>query len=156
MRHKNVGVPAILLNSSDPIGGDTFADVTEENIVAFADAVQDTLREPLESALPMQIGPHFFARYVKSARVGGQQIEVQVLHTVRGGRMFTVELRVAPDEIKKDRDYAYAVAAGLKFGADVKPFQFNVPAETKPADAPPAEAKPAETKPAETKPAATK
>jgi hypothetical protein len=71
---------------------------------------------------------------------------VQVLSTVREGRTYTIELRVRDvEDLKKYRDQAYAVAAGLKFAADAKPFDFKPqiePAETPPADARPAESPP--------------
>jgi hypothetical protein len=88
----------------------------------------------------MVIGKNAFARYVKGAKINNLPAEVQVLSTVRGGRGYNVELRVRPEELKKYRDEAYAVAAALEFGADAKPFEFKPTEEP----APPAETKPPE------------
>ena len=150
VREKSAAVPSILVKA-DTAAGD-FADVTAENVIDYAIAVQGTLSDPIESARPMKIGRHHFARYVKEAKIAGLPAEVQVLMTVRDGRTYTIELRIRDvEDLKKYRDQAYAVAAGLKFAADAKPFEFKPqvdPAETKPPEATPAETKPAETPPA--------
>lgn len=150
VKEKSAAVPAILVKASDtPVG--EIANVTADNVVDYAIAVQGTLSDPIESARPMQIGKHHFARYVKEAKIATLPAEVQVLTTVREGRTYTIELRVRDvEDLKKLRDQAYAVAAGLKFAADAKDFDFKPqvdPAETKPAETAPAEVKPAETPP---------
>jgi hypothetical protein len=150
VKEKSAAVPAILVKAADATLGD-FTEVTADNVIDYAITVQGTLSDPIESARPMQIGKHHFARYVKEARIANLPAEVQVLSTVREGRTYTIELRVRDvEDLKKYRDQAYAVAAGLKFAADAKPFDFKPqiePAETKPAEAPPADAKPGEPAP---------
>lgn len=147
VREKSAAVPAILVKAADTTVGDV-ADVSADNVIDYAIAVQATLSDPIESPRPMKIGPHHFARYVKEAKIAGLPAEVQVLTTVRQGRTYTVELRVRDvEDLKKYRDQAYAVAASMKFAADAKPFEFKPqidPAETKPAEA---EIKPAEAQP---------
>jgi hypothetical protein len=159
VKERAAAVPSILIKASEAATGD-FADVTPKNVVDYAAAVQATLQDPLESALPMQIGEHCFARYVKAAKISNLPAEVQVLSTVRAGRAYTIELRVRDiEDLKKYRDQAYAVAAGLKFAADAKPFDFKPqiePAETPPAEAQSAEAAAAEAKPADAVPAEAK
>ncbi len=69
-----------------------------------------------EQAKPMKIGENAFARYVKNAKNSqGVALHVQVLETVQGGRAYSVELQVVKGAIVTDRDFAYAVAGGLKF-----------------------------------------
>lgn len=156
VRDKSAAVPSIVVKTTDSTVG-AIADVTGENVVDYAIALQATLRDPIESARPMKIGPHHFARYVKEARISNLPAEVQVLMTAREGRTYTIELRVRDvEDLKKYRDQAYAVAARLNFSADDKPFEFKLPAEateTKPAETTPP---PGETKPAETPPPAAK
>lgn len=149
VREKAAAVPAILVKATDAAAGEV-ADVSADNVIDYATAVQSTLSEPLESARPMQIGEHHFARYVKEAKIANLPAEVQVLTTVREGRTYTVELRVRDvADLKKYRDQAYAVAASLKFAADAKPFEFKPQVEPDETPMPP----PAENKPAETPPA---
>lgn len=160
VKEKSAPVPAILVKTTEPVTGDAFADVTADNVIDFTAAIQATLQEPVESALPMIIGNHAFARYVKDVKIGGLPAEVQVLCTVRDCRMYTIELRVRDvEDLKKYRDHAYAVAVGLKFGADAKPFEFKpetLPGAATPPAAAPAAASAEPTKPAETQPAGTK
>jgi hypothetical protein len=145
VREKTAAVPAIVVKAGDTTG--EIADVTAVNVVDYAIAVQKTLSDPIESARPMQIGKHHFARYVKEAKIATLPAEVQVLTTVREGRTYTIELRVRDvEDLKKFRDQAYAVAASLKFAADAKDFEFKPQVD-------PAEAKPGETTPAKVKPA---
>lgn len=136
VKNRNAVIPSIVLKLAEPIGGDAFKDVTPENVVDFTEAVQATLQDPLESARPMVIGEHAFARHVKAARIGNLPAEVQVLNTIRDGKMYSIELRVRDvEDLKKHRDSAYAVAAGLQFDADDKPFDFQpeaVPVEPMP------------------------
>jgi hypothetical protein len=145
-KEKNASVPAIVVKVSDPTTGEQFSEVNSGNVAEFAAALQGTLQKPLESAIPMMIGDNAFARYVKGASINGLPAEVQVLATVHDGRMYAVELRVRPEELKKYRDDGYAVAAGLKFSAGAKPFEFKPEVAPGEAKDKPAEAKPAETK----------
>lgn len=107
-------LPAIVVKVSEPTV-EGFDHVTEENVADFTHALQATLKEPLEDAVPMMIGSNAFARYVKSARMKNAAAEVQVLATIQNGRMYTVELQVIAKTILAHRDHAYAVGAGLKF-----------------------------------------
>lgn len=130
VRGSEVGLPRILITTEllTPEGIDT---ATPENVVEFTAKVGAGLKERkaavLEPALPMVIGENAFARYVLKAKMGQSMIERQVLQTAWQGRMYTVDLQVTDQaEMKKHRDVAYAVAAGLKFIAD--------PAADKPAE----------------------
>jgi hypothetical protein len=107
-------LPAIVVKVSEPTV-EGFDNVNEENVAEFTQALQATLKEPLEDAVPMVIGSNAFARYVKAARVKNAAAEVQVLATIQNGRMYTVELQVIAKAILAHRDHAYAVGAGLKF-----------------------------------------
>jgi hypothetical protein len=129
VREKASPVPAIVVKAASPVVRD-FENVTADNVVDFTAALQAALdkedKKPLESPLPMVIGDHAYARHVKGALISNLPAEVQVLTTIRGGRMYTIELRVRPEEILKYRDEGYAVAAGIKFvKADDKPFEFK-------------------------------
>lgn len=120
---KGQNVPAIVVKIVEPPAVDGFENVDQENVADFAAAVQATLKDPLEDAVPLLLGEHAFARYVKRASLNNLPVEQQVLATMKNGRMFTVELRVRPgkpEEFESYRDQAYAVAAGLEFlaGAD--------------------------------------
>jgi hypothetical protein len=156
VRDKSSAVPAIVVRATDTAEGD-IADVTEDNVVDYAIAVQATLSDPIESARPMKIVDRYFVRYVKDARISDLPAEVQVLMTVREGRTYIVELRVRDvADLKKYKAHAYAVAAGLKFVADDKPFEFKPqpdPAQGKPEDSKPADPPAADVKPAEPPPA---
>lgn len=116
---KSERMPAIIVRAASSPYED-FENVTEENVLDFAKAVQEQtlnkLKEPpLEDALPMMLGSNAFVRYVRKARVKNVAAEDQVLVTVHNGRMYTVELQVRPEMLLTYRDNAYAVAAGMKF-----------------------------------------
>ena len=156
-KEKGAQVPSIIVKVASPITGEDFNEVTPENVVEFAAALKaefakgSAAKTTMEQPLPMLIGKTAVARYVKAAEINNLPAEVQVLSTIRDGRMYTVELRVRPEEIKKYRDDGYAVVAGMKFAAAAKPFEFK-PGEAAPEK--PAEAKPAEAKPVESSPPA--
>lgn len=132
VEEKGAQIPSIVVKEVPVL--DEFEQVDEENVVEFAKALQAELsksigKQLLEPARPMMIGEHAFARYVRGATISDRPAEVQVLTTIRHGHMYQVELRVRPDQIKKYRDQAYAVGAGLKFVDPPKPFEFK-PAES--------------------------
>lgn len=114
-----IGLPRILVTVEESMleGIDT---ATADNVVEFASATATSLKErkaaTLEAAKPMIIGDNAFVRYVLKSKLGKTTaIERQMLQTVAGGRLYTVDLQVAEGEIPKHRDVAYAMAAGLKF-----------------------------------------
>lgn len=121
---KGSQLPLITVKAYDPkVSG--FDAVTGDNVVEYAAAVQAALASQYgdkvnsniaEQPKPMKIGENAFARYVKNAKNSqGVALHVQVLETVQGGRAYAVELQVVKGAIVTDRDYAYAVAGGLKF-----------------------------------------
>ena len=86
-----------------------------------------------------------FVRHVRQASLGaGTPCVVQSLQTIRGGRLYTVELLVQIDAAHADRygktltesrDYGYAVAAHLKFappGEKLDPSSLSGAAEQNP------------------------
>jgi hypothetical protein len=110
-----------------------------------------------EPPKPIVLGETLFLRHVRLAKLpSGGNVVVQALDTVRGGRIYTVELIADVDaprgdqyeaSLKHVRDFGYAVAAGLKFHA-----AGGAPAEAPAEPAPPAESgssdKPKEENPA--------
>jgi hypothetical protein len=109
-------LPAIVVRVNEPPPEvKDFENVAEENVEAFSEALRATVDDPIEDTLPMMIGRNAYARYVKAARVRNLPAEVQVLTTVQRGRMYTIELQVVSEGILPHRDYAYAVAADMKF-----------------------------------------
>lgn len=113
----------------------------------------------VEMPKPIILGDTLFVRHVRRAKLpSGDNVVVQGLDTIRAGRIYTIELIALIDapraeqyeaSLTKWRDYAYAVAANLKFGAETAPPATEAPPAT-PAESPPQE-KPAE-KPAEENP----
>lgn len=154
-KDKGAQVPSIVVKVASPTTGEAFNEVTAENVAEFAVALKAELasgssaKTILEQPLPMLIGRMPVARYVKAAEINNLPAEVQVLSTIHDGRMYTIELRVRPEEIKRYRDDGYAVAAGLKFAAAAKPFEFKPEgsAPEQPTVAKPDEAMPVETSP---------
>jgi hypothetical protein len=76
--------------------------------------------------LPVVLGSTVFLRHVRHASLSGTPVVIQSLQTVRGGRLYKVELVCAVDSpnrrdyeasLKKYRDDGYAVAANMKFAA---------------------------------------
>jgi hypothetical protein len=123
-------LPRIVVNAQEPHAGSP-DDLTPENAAAFAAQQDAELRSPTgarkkveEFNLPIILGETTFVRHVRQASLGGSPCAVQSLQTVRGGRLYTVELIVEIDapraedyeaSLTKWRDYGYAVAAHLKF-----------------------------------------
>ena len=100
--------------------------LTEPDLDAFARHMSELVNQRgkvLERVRPMVIGNVPCIRYVKAAnfvfrtpkmeKIEGEQ---QMLQTLQGGRLYTIELRVRKDTIRTHRDAAYAVLASMKFG----------------------------------------
>ncbi len=108
----------IIVTSEVP-PSDEFSTVTEETVQQFAKSLEDELkaanRVPFERVRPMMLGDVACARYVTLGRMGSVKLERQFVVTQAAGRRYIVELRVRPDEILEDRDYAYAVVASMQF-----------------------------------------
>lgn len=128
-------IPQIIVTAADANGdfGDT---LTEDKVVEFAAAIEKQLADEgktlgkglVEPVRPMIIGDRPCARYVTRAKVklaptDIPTVEIQVLVTILNGRKYTVELRVRDeddppdgmaDELKAERDAAYAVLAGIR------------------------------------------
>jgi hypothetical protein len=109
-----------------------------------------------EPPKPIVLGETLFLRHVRLAKLpSGGNVVVQALDTVRGGRIYTVELIADVDaprgdqyeaSLKNVRDFGYAVAANLKFtggdsGASEAPAEPSPPAAGEGKDQP-AEANP--------------
>jgi len=105
-----------------------------------------------EDPKPIYLGETLFLRHVRRAKLqSGDNVVVQALDTVKGGRIYTVELIANIDapraeeyeaSLKKWRNEGYAVAAGLKFGGDAAPMAepaAETPAPTPSTDKPPEE-----------------
>lgn len=146
------GMPQIIVKLDDESPSE-IADVTADNVEAYAAAIQASLdakgTRVIEPSRPLLLGGNAWARYVQPGKLPNKKaatIERQILKTTRGGRTYIVELQVPIKELKPHRDHAYAVAAGMKFtaGGSAPAGETNAP-EAAPAAAPaePA-AKPAE------------
>jgi hypothetical protein len=121
---KGSQLPLITVKGADPkVTG--FSKVSAENVAEYVAALQASLAQQYGERLAsnvaeppkaMKIGENYFARYVKNAQNSQKvALHVQVLETIQGGRTYTVELQVVKGTIMEDRDFAYAVAGGLKF-----------------------------------------
>jgi hypothetical protein len=123
-------LPRLLLYVEDSTN-DKLTDVTADNAQAWAAwldkdlAPQSQLGVP-EMNLPIVLGSTVFLRHVRHASLSGTPVVIQSLQTVRGGRLYKVELVCAVDSpnrrdyeasLKKYRDDGYAVAANMKFAA---------------------------------------
>jgi hypothetical protein len=116
------GLPRIEILADDKSYGG-IATVTATNASVFAKAVAQDLGEKrlLEPVLAMEIGSTPCARYVMKVELkmpqGSVVAERQSLVTVHEGRAYTIQLLVLPNSLLADRDAAYAICAGAKFGA---------------------------------------
>ena len=138
---------------------DEIKDLTEANSEQLAAELlkelehdKKTVEEPPK---PIFLGPTLYLRHVRRARApSGNDVVVQALETVHGGRLYVIEL-VARIEGPRPEDYgpslmkwrneSYAVAANLKFlGGEQSP--------SPPVEAPPPATKPEGNKPAEENP----
>jgi len=108
-----------------------------------------------EPPKPIILGETLFLRHVRRARLAsGGEVVVQALDTVRGGRIYTVELFAdinAPRgeeyeaSLTNVRDFGYAVAANLKFPSSES--SASEPTEPSPPAAGEVKDKPAEVNP---------
>jgi hypothetical protein len=139
---------------------DEKSSTTSSNAQALADKLQAQLeadkKRPLESCKPLQLGDQVWVRHVRKAAATDGPVAIQSLQTIKSGRLYSVELTVtAKDnprssqkpifyekELQASRNYAYAVAANMKFpkdGGGGAPTAEENPAEEKPAEEKPAE-----------------
>ena len=154
------------------------ADTTEDNAQALAKNIRRRLEKDKkivrENPKPVILAGRVWVRHVRQVSQGGSPCAVQSLQTVRGGRLYTLEMfSAAKDDspasiaaavtANKVRDIAYSVAANVRFTAEspASPTPSEEKAsekasETKPAEAPAGETKPVAPapteKPAEPKP----
>jgi hypothetical protein len=153
--------PRIMVTVADPTIGDK-ASITTSNAQGIAGKLQAQLKKsPIERCTPVALGDNVWIRHVRAAKAsdGVSDLAIQSLQTIKSGRLYTVELTVDAKNnprssnppiiyekpLKAHRDFAYAVAANMKFPKE----DGGAPAtETKPAEEKPAEEKSAE-KPAE-------
>lgn len=117
------GIPQTLIKL-DPDFQTDVQDVTPENVREYADRIQAQLDQAgtryLEPCKPVILGKNCWARYVIPGKLPGRDlatIERQILKTTRGGRTYLIDLQVPAKELLKYRDAAYAIGAGIKFGA---------------------------------------
>ena len=115
--------PRILITHEEGDPG-AFQTLTEDNVDAFAKSLAEQLDEAerdVREIRPMIIGERPCVRYVIFGKTNLHKVETQHLTTVVDGRIYRVDLtdyRQTTEEeppIKKHRDHAYAVMAGLDF-----------------------------------------
>ena len=140
------------------------SDLDESNAALLAaHLVKEMKRDKktvVELPKPIILGDTVFVRHVRRAKLpSGDNVVVQGLDTIRAGRIYTIELIANIDapraeqyeaSLTKWRDYAYAVAANLKFGSDSAPPATESPPAPSTETPPPAEK--ATEKPAEENP----
>jgi hypothetical protein len=113
--------PRILIKAeAAPSGGPS--NVTQDNVAEFKACMEpvvqqnllegETLREPIRIVI---LGDKPWARYIRGGKFKGMAVDRQILHTIAGGRMYTMELQVFRGNLMDHRDSAYAVAAGMNF-----------------------------------------
>lgn len=151
-------LPRITVSVSEPTIDDKTS-VTADNVQEFAAKLQAQMqkedKKTVESAKPLMLGENAWARHVRRVSFSDGPAAIQALQTIRSGRLYTVELTVTAKDnprkstdlfykntLKAHRDFAYAVAANMKFPKDGG----SAPATTEPAT--PAEEKPSTEKPA--------
>ncbi|MDX1946695.1 MAG: hypothetical protein SFU86_14940 [Pirellulaceae bacterium] len=113
--------------SPDP----SIADLTAENCEQAAEALKQAQEATgkkiviFEEAKPIYLGDNLYLRHVRKAQLSGSPVVIQSLQTIRGGRLYNVELMALIDaarsedyeeSLRKYRDYGYAVAANINFG----------------------------------------
>jgi hypothetical protein len=146
---KPTELPRIVINAEEP-PAEAPLDLTEENAAAFAEQQDAALQHAAKTGkkkvhefhLPIVLGENVFVRHVRQASLGkGVPCAVQSLQTIRGGRLYTVDLLVPIDPQRADeygealteyRDYGYAVAAHLKFASPIEPAKPIESGETNP------------------------
>lgn len=137
-------------------------EVTAGNADAFCErmaaAIKRDGKSMQEPPKPIMLGDTIYARHVRLAMHNDAPAVIQSLQTVNGGQLYSVDLFCAVDSpraeeyeasLTKWRDYAYAVAANIRFGSAAS----DEPASETPAAETPTNDPPAET-PAESAPAA--
>ncbi len=125
-------LPRITIAASAPTVSDK-SSTTSGNAQALADKLQAQMeadkKRPLESCKPLQLGDQVWVRHVRKAAAKDGPVAIQSLQTIKSGRLISVELTVtAKDnprssqkpifyekELQAHRNYAYAVAANMKF-----------------------------------------
>lgn len=125
-------LPRIAISVSDP-PADVTTKTTADNVAELADILQAQLKKDdkiaIESCKPLILGSNPWVRHVRKSRYKDEPVAVQYLQTVQSGRLYTVDLTVnAKDNPKSSakpivydksllahRDFAYAVAANMKF-----------------------------------------
>lgn len=161
--------PRITVAVADPTITEK-SSVTLKNAQSIADQLQGQMKKsPIENCTPVALGENIWIRHVRAVKAadGVGDLAIQSLQTIKSGRLYTVELTVDAKNnprssnppiiyektLKAHRDFAYAVAANMKFPKEAggAPATDIKPAEEKPAEEKPVE-KPAEEKPAESKP----
>lgn len=145
-------LPRISVSVSDPPAG-AASRTTEENSQELADKLAAQLKKEdkfaIESPRPIILGSNVWVRHVRKSKYKDDPVAVQYLQTVQSGRLYTVDLTVTAKDnpqssrqpifydktLPAHRDFAYAVAAHMKFpkeaGGSPEP---PPPAEEKPAD----------------------
>jgi len=144
-KNRRTRLPRIWITAT-PADGSEIETVTADNVIAYAEQLANQLQNEsksplLESVKPMIIADRPCARYVRKTRFifkdGDNEravvAERQVLQTIVQGRQFIVELHVLPGEIRKFRDIAYAVLAGINFLQEADPVE-TTPANAAPGD----------------------
>jgi hypothetical protein len=122
-------LPRIVV-TADAAPADSPPEVTEANAWSIAAERDKRLRGAKklveEPGLPIVLGETVFIRHVRRAEMAHSPVAVQSLETLRAGRRYTVELIAEIDapraadyheSLTKWRDFAYAVAANIKFAA---------------------------------------
>jgi hypothetical protein len=109
-------LPRILITVDDST--DFTDDVTADNVAEFATVLaSNAAKKYVEPPKPIILGDNTFARYVTQAKKANRLVERQVLETVFDGRRYSFVLEVYAENLVKNRDLAYAVAAGVQFTA---------------------------------------
>ena len=118
-------LPRISITVGDPPEG--LGDVIEENAAEFASAMTKRLKAEKKTNIaeppkPIILGDAVWSRHVRNPLNAGEPIAIQTLQTIRGGRLYTVDLMVDVKSqedyaagLQKERDQAYAVAANMKW-----------------------------------------
>lgn len=109
-------LPRILITVDD--SADFTDDVTADNVVEFATLLAgDATKKYVEPPKAILLGENPYVRYVTQAKKGSRTVERQVLETVFDGRRYAITLEVYSEHLLKNRDLAYAVAAGVQYTA---------------------------------------
>lgn len=136
------GLPRITV-TSEAFSSSVFENVTSDNLVDFGKFRLEALSggdEPaklIEAVRPLQLGETTWIRYVVAASFANAAAEKQILETVHEGKLYRIELQVAPETLTVHRDAAYAVAAKMRFiEADAAPPTTETPTEPIPTPPP--------------------